>query len=226
MRRPRYSHCPEGQSFVPGRTGMLVPVHTPALGADCKCAPCRQQRIWTPERRAARSVAYRAKVAAGVQFGTRRPKSLASRWTPEQEQALVSLLGTMDTAGIAAELTRRFGYPRTVIAVRERIKVRKLSRLTVRPWSRQEVARALGVSIERVRGWVRRGWLSGTPWRLGGGQRPDHVSQVFAMADVERLVRERPGLVRPDRVRHAGLRTLLIGQSRHLERVGYQGVAV
>lgn len=200
-----------------GARGKRVPIHTPGLKDACRCGPCRQAGRWTPEARAARSAEYRAKVAAGVQFGTRKPKRLASRWTPEQEQALVSLLGTMDTAGIAAELTRRFGWPRTVIAVRERIKVRKLSRLMVRPWSRQDVARQLGVSYERVRDWVRSGRLTGTPWHLGGGQRADHISHVFSVADVERLLRESPGLVPPAQIRHAGLKTLAVGLSRRLE---------
>lgn len=219
-RRPRNSRCPEGQQFVMGGRGILVPVHTVKLGPACRCGPCRQDGRWTPEARAARSAEYRAKVAAGVQFGTRGTKRIASRWTPEQEQALAALLGTMDTAGIAGELTRRFSYPRTEIAVRERIKVLGLSRLTVRPWSRQEVARALGVSYERVRDWTRIGWLTGTPWRLGGGQRAAHISQTFSVADVERLLRARPDLVDVNRIRHSGLRTLVQGLSRGMERAG------
>jgi hypothetical protein len=210
MRRPRHSHCPEGQDFVTGKHGKLVPIHTPKLGGTCRCGPCRQRRLWTPERRAARSAAYKGRCLRPP-----GPQKIASRWTPDQEAALVSLLGTMDTAGIAAELTRRFGWPRTVTAVRERIKVRKLSRLTVRPWSQMEVARILGVGYERVRGWVRQGWLTGTPWHLGGGQRPDALSQAFTVADVERLLRARPGLVRLDQIRHGGLKTLAQGLHRH-----------
>lgn len=208
-KRPRYSLCPRGQQFVPNRTGMLMPTHTPGLGDACKCASCRQRRLWTPERRAARSAAMQ-----GRRIGPTTPRKIASRWTPAQERTLAALLGTMDTTGIAAELTRRFGYPRTVTAVRERIKVLGLSRLTVRPWSRLDVARQLGVGDGVVRGWVRLGWLTGTPWRLGGGRRPDHVSQAFTVADVERLIRLHPTLVSPSQVRHPGLRTLVLALSR------------
>lgn len=214
-RRPRYSHCPEGQQFVVGKRDKLVPIHTPALGDACRCAPCRQCLIWTPERRAAVSARVRGRKAPH-----RKRPSIASRWLPEHEQALVALLGTMDTAGIAAELTRRFGWPRTETAVRERIKVRKLSRLTVRPWSQAEVAWQLGVGYERVRGWVRSGWLTGTPWKLGGGHAANKISQVFSVADVERLLRERPGLAPAEGIRHAGLKTLAVALSRRLERTG------
>lgn len=225
VRRPRYSRCPEGQSFVPGTGGKLLPAHTPSLGARCRCASCRQAGRWTPEARAARSAEYRAKVADGVQFGTKGPKRIASRWLPEHEQTLVALLGTMDTASIADELTRRFGWPRTEIAVRERIKVRRLSRLTVRPWSQREVARVLGVGYEQVRGWVRRGWLTGTPWKLGGGQRPGAISQTFTVADIERLLRERPSLARVETVRHPSLRTLLMALSRRPAGHSYEAVS-
>lgn len=198
-----------------GSRGKLVPIHTPKLAAECHCGRCRQARIWTPERRAAVSDRVRARPKT-----RRKSPSIASRWTPAQEQALVALMGTMDTAGIAAELTRRFGWPRTVIAVRERIKVRKLSRLTVRPWSQVEVAWQLGVGYEKVRTWVRRGWLVGTPWRLGGGHRQDAVSQAFTVADVECFMRAHPELVQADRIRHAGIRTLAVALSRRLERTG------
>lgn len=196
-----------------GAHGKLVPIHTPTLGADCHCGPCRQRRLWTPERRAAASARMRE-----IAKRPRKSPSIARRWLPEHEQTLASLLGTMDTAGIAAELTRRFGWPRTQVAVRERIKVRKLSRLTVRPWSQVEVAWQLGVGYERVRTWVRRGWLTGTPWHLGGGHRQNAVSQAFTVADVERLIRERPDLVRAAQIRHSGLRTLAVALSRRLDR--------
>jgi hypothetical protein len=208
------SRCPAGQHVAVSRNGKRFPVHTAKLGAACCCGACRSQRIWTPERRAGRSAEYRAKVAAGVQFGSRRPKAIASRWQPEQDQALAGLLGTMDTAGIAAELTRRFGYPRTETAVRERIKRRKLSRLSVRPWSQREVAWVLNVGYERIRAWVRRGWLTGTPWRLGGGQRKAAISQTFTVADVERFLRAHPTLAQPQTIRHAGLKTLALALSR------------
>ena len=210
MKRPRYSRCPEGQDFVVGRSGRLVPIHTQKLGSACRCGPCRQAGKWTPEARAARSAAYKGRCLRPP-----GPQKIASRWTPEQEAALSALLGRGDTAWIAAELTRRFTYPRTVTAVRERIKVLGLSRLSVRPWSAREVAYQLGVSYERVqREWVRLGWLIGTPWHLGGGQRKAAVSQAFTVADVERLLRARPDVVQVEHVRHPGLRTLVIGLRR------------
>lgn len=213
MRRPKRSHCPSGQQFVVGRLGKLTPVHTLGLDGGCRCSSCRQAGRWTPEARAARSAAYKGRCLRPP-----GPQNIASRWLPEHEHVLKSLLGTMDTAGIAAELTRRFGWPRTDTAVRERIKVKGWSRLMVRPWSRADVARALGVSYERVRDWVRAGRLTGTPWHLGGGQRKDHVSQVFAVSDVERFIRAYPELVRADQVRHPGLRTLALALSRRLDR--------
>lgn len=220
MKRPRRSRCPAEQQFVTGRSGRLTPVHTQSLGSACRCGPCRQSGRWTPEARAARSAEYRTKAAAGVTFGTRGPKRIASRWLPEHERALVDLLGRMDTAGIAAALTQQFGWPRTETAVRERIKVRKLSRLTVRPWSQREVAWQLGVGYERVRNWVRLGLLTGTPWKLGGGQRRAAISQVFSVADVERFLRAHPDLVRVFVIRHPVLRALMIALCRGLERAG------
>lgn len=152
----------------------------------------------------------------------RRPRkkpSIARRWLPEHERVLGELLGTMDTIEIAAELTRRFGYPRTNDAVRVRISVLGLSRLTVRPWSQLEVARILGIGYERIRGWVRCGWLTGTPWRLGGGQRRDNVSAAFTRADIERFFREHPGMVQPQQIQDSGLRTLAIGLGRRQEAI-------
>lgn len=191
-----------------GSRGKLVPVHTVKLGKDCRCGACRAARIWTPEARAARSADYRAKVAAGVRFGTTRPKSLACRWLPEHEAVLRDLLGTLDTETIAARLTERFGYPRTETAVRSRIKVLGLSRLTVRPWSKRELQRLLGLSEDTLDRYIALGMIAGTPWKLGGGKRKGNRSLAFMRADVERFIRAHPLCVQPVRIRDAGLRSL------------------
>jgi DNA-binding transcriptional MerR regulator len=189
-------------------------LHTPKLGSRCHCLGCCQRRWWTPERKAARSAEYRIKVAGGAQFGSHKPKRIACRWLPEHDTALGDLLGKGDVTWIAAELTRRFDWPRTEEAVRSRIKKLKLSRLTVRPWSCRELVRLLGVSDDTVRSWIVRGLLVGTPWRLGGGRRKGNVSQAFTRADVERFLRAHPGLVHPGRIRDAGLRALVEGVTR------------
>lgn len=203
MSRPRYSHCPEGQQFVPGRHGKRVPIHTPKLGDACRCGSCRMARIWTPERRAAASERMRARPKM-----RRKSPSIACRWLPEQEQTLAALLGTMDTAGIAEELTRRFGWPRTEIAVRQRIKVLGLSRLTVRPWSKRELWRLLGLSEDTLDRYIDRGMLTGTPWTLGGGKQKGNRSLTFTRSDVERFIRAHPSCVEPTRIRDAALSAL------------------
>lgn len=156
---------------------------------------------------AARSEATRAAWESGKVTAWGRRKK-ADYWTPEQDAALKALLGRFDTQTIAERLTERFGFPRTEGGVRARIKILKLSRLTVRPWSRAEVARALGVTYHVVSKWVALGALTGTPWKLGGGQRKGAVSQAFAVADVENFVRQYPTWVRPAKVRDPGLRSL------------------
>lgn len=214
MRRPKRSHCPEGQDFVVGRSGRLTPVHTPKLGARCTCGPCRGKRAWTPERSAARSAEYRARVAAGVQFGTHEPKDRADRWQPQHDALIRAMLGTADTTTIAEALTARFSWPRTTTSVRSRIKTLGLSRLAVRPRSRREVAHALGVSEELVLRWIEAGMLAGTPWRLGGGRRKDNISMAFSAADIERFLREHADLVHPERIRDRKLRALVEGLTR------------
>lgn len=212
--RPRYSRCPEGQEFVPGSKGKRVPVHTRKLGDRCRCGSCRTSRIWTPEARAQRSADYRAKVAAGIQFGSRGPKRIACRWTPEQDAALTALLGTMDTETLAAKLTERFVYPRTETAVRSRVKVLGLSRLSVRPWSKRETHRLLGITEDCLDRFIARGLIAGTPWKLGGGKRKGNRSVAFTRADLERFIREHPACVVPERIRDAGLRTLAASLTR------------
>lgn len=191
-----------------GSRRKLVPIHTPKLGAACKCGACRMARVWTPEAKAARSAEYRAKVAAGVRFGTTRPKAIACRWLPEHESALRAMLGTLDTETIAARLTERFGYPRTETAVRSRIKVLGLSRLAVRPWSKRELWRLLGLTEDRLDRYIERGMISGTPWKMGGGKRKGNRSPAFARADVERFIRTHPLCLTPSLIRDAGLRSL------------------
>lgn len=206
-RRPRYSHCPEGQEFVPGRGGKLVPVHTRTLGDACRCGACRQRRIWTPERRAARSAEIKQQYADGRRQGRRRP-AIACRWLPEHEHALREMLGTLDTETIAARLTERFGWPRTETAVRSRIKLLGLSRLAVRPWSKRELWRLLGLTEDTLDRYIKHGLIAGTPWKLGGGKRKGHRSVAFTRADVERFIRAHPLCVETGRIRDPGLRAL------------------
>lgn len=205
--RPRHSRCPEGQAFVPGRHGKLVPAHTPNLGADCRCLPCRGKRQaarWTPELRAARSAAY-----TGRSFRPRAPKrAKADVWTPQQDDALRALLGKGDRFWIAEQLTARFQCPRTATAVHVRIKKLGLSLLTVRPLSRFEVGRSLGVSDALAERWVHDGLLVGIPWHFGGGQRRGHVSQAFAREHVEAFLRAHVDQVAVGRIRDRGFRAL------------------
>ena len=217
--RPRISHCPPGQEFVRAHiTGKLKPIHTPRLKSRCHCAPCRARRIWTPERRAAAGERNRARAAGGFQFGARkdgRPRRAKSDvWTPQQDAALDALLGQADTWTIAEILTERFGVARTHTAVVNRIKRRGLSLLVVRPWSRRELVRLLGVSDETLVEWIERGLLIGIAWRFGGGLKLDHVSAAYPRSAVERFVRAHPELLNADRVRDSGLRLLLRSLTR------------
>lgn len=191
-----------------GAKRKLVPIHTPKLGAACKCGACRMARVWTPEAKASRSAEYRAKVEAGVRFGTTRPKQIACRWLPEHESVLRDLLGTLDTETIAARLTERFGYPRTETAVRSRIKVLGLSSLAVRPWSKRELWRLLGLTEDRLDRYIALGMIAGTSWKMGGGKRKGNRSVAFGRADVERFIRAHPLCLEPTRIRDAGLRSL------------------
>jgi hypothetical protein len=186
-----------------GAKGRLVPVHTPRLKDACRCGPCRQRTVWTPERRAAVSARQR-----GVKRPDRKRPSIACRWLPEHEHLLRELLGTVDTETIAACLTERFGWPRTEQAVRSRIKLLGLSRLTVRPWSKRELWRLLGLTEDRLDRYLALGMISGTPWKLGGGKRKGNRSVAFTRADVERFIRAHPACVVPSAIRDGGLRTL------------------
>lgn len=205
--RPRRSRCPEGQAFVPSRHGKLVPAHTPSIGAACRCLHChgkRQAARWTPEMRAARSAAY-----TGRTFTPRSPKrAKADVWTPQHDDALRALLGKGDRFWIAEQLTARFQCPRTDEAVQSRIKKLGLSRLAVRPLSRLEVGRALGVGDALAERWVREGLLVGIPWHFGGGKRKANVSQAFAREHVEAFLRAHVDQVAVDRIRDRGFRAL------------------
>lgn len=200
-----------------GEAGKLVPVHTSRLQGICKCGRCRGQRIWTPERKAAKSSLYRAMVAAGIRFGSAPGavrKAHGTIWLPQHDAALKDLIGTMDVASIAVELSRRFPPPRTETAVKNRVKKLRLSLLAVRPWTVRELARMLGVCDDTVRAWMAAGWLVGTPWKLGGGQKKGHRSQAFTRADVERFIRAHPDLLIAREIQDGKLRVLLEGLTR------------
>jgi len=166
--------------------------------------------------RAARAAAY-----TGRSFVPRAPKrAKANVWTPQQDDALRALLGKGDRFWIAEQLTARFQCPRTATAVHVRIKKLGLSLLTVRPLSRVEVGRALGVGDALAERWVRDGLLVGIPWHFGGGQRRGNVSQAFGREHVESFLRAHVDQVAVERIRDRGFRVLAEALTRGARAVG------
>lgn len=118
-------------------------------------------------------------------------------WNPEQDDALRQLAGTMPLADVAAELSRRFGVPRTVAAVRIRCKRLGVS-AWARGWSLRDLERFAGVDHRViVRWWIEPGLLRARRW---DGRGP-HAGWWIDVAEIERFVREAPWAYDPARLR-------------------------
>ena len=207
--RPADSRCPAGQEFSRDRRGAMRPVHTPALRGACRCPACNQRRAWTSSRKREHKTRMRRWWAQeGARLRGRPRKRTGNEWTEEQIGALRELLGTMDLQAIADTLNRRFGTRRTDAAISDRLAILGISRWDTRPHSVPEVARMLGTSKDRVRGWIRSGALVGMPWRTTGWRKHGVIGQAFTDAHLERFVRDHLDLLRVDRIRNVRLRRL------------------
>lgn len=115
-------------------------------------------------------------------------RPMGDQWMPDQDDALRRLAGTAPIDEVAAELTRRFGIPRTVPAVRIRCK-----RLGISAWAHGypmcELGALFGLGHRAVvRWWVAPGLLPARRW---SGRGPN-AGWWFEPVDVERFVREHP----------------------------------
>jgi hypothetical protein len=142
-----------------------------------------KRRALTPDEREQRRQWMRH-AWADDRFANRKQGLHPRHWTPEQDQALAVLAGTMPIDEIAAELECRFYLARTRPAIRIRAKRLGIS-LWQHGYSLQAMTRAFGVDHRVIkRFWVTPGHLQGRRWK---GRGPND-GWWFERADVEQFV--------------------------------------
>jgi hypothetical protein len=134
----------------------------------------------------------------------------ASHWQPEHDAMLRELVGRHDVPTVARLLTERTVVPRTVSAVKHRLKRLGVFILDHRPYTTGEVARMLGMSrTNLLETWVGTGRLRGTRWQ--GGQ---HGMLTYTRTEVEAFVREHAESLNVERIRDGGLKALAVAVLR------------
>jgi hypothetical protein len=154
-----------------------------------------KRRPLTPAERAERSEQMRRAWRDG-RFANRRKAHHPRHWTPEQDQALTALAGTMPIAEVAAEMERRFYLSRTLPSLRIRAKRLGLS-LWQGGYSLREIERVFGTPHHTITPlWIEAGHLTGYRWKARG----PNPGWWFEAAEVERFVRECGWLYHPDKM--------------------------
>jgi hypothetical protein len=146
------------------------PPHTGA--ADCHCPRCRITRAWRAGRFAGR------RLGRPVRWDV---------WRPAEDAALRELAGQLPTAEIAVRLGARFGYQRTEVAIRLRLKRLGLTATLVHVNARG-AGYLFGVDGHTILSWIRRGWLGARQIRPGVAG----SSWIITAPDLERLITTRP----------------------------------
>lgn len=150
----------EGQRMDVDRAGRRRLVHTAELGPHCRCRGC------------------------GIKRSGRRADG--RRWTPEQDEALAALYGTMAVAAVAAELNRRFHTRRSETGTYNRAADLGLS-ATAKSWAAYALAVTLGVAPGTVYGWCDEGLLASFSTRRAGRSMP---MRRILKSEAERFVAE------------------------------------
>lgn len=164
---------------------------TPVVGVKAQGYPCRD----APGGRCfCRCHAVRFAAQAS------RKKTRSDAWTFLQDEMIRVLISeALDAPAIAERLTDHFGIRRGVDAVRRRVAHLGLS-LRDGWWSRSDVARMLGISVQRMQRLERQGYL---------GVHPHGRWRRVKEADIEAFVREHAGaLFDPRRVKDPRFKTL------------------
>lgn len=142
------------------------------LDATCgDCPRCRMRRAW-----------------ADGKFAARRKPVRGDHWTPEEDDQLRAIAGTVPCEQLADAWRDRTGIARTFHALRIRAK-----RIGVSMWARgmslTEVEMLFRLDHRAIeRNWIRTGELPSKRW---GGRGPN-AGWWFETADVERFIRDRP----------------------------------
>jgi hypothetical protein len=130
-------------------------------------------------------------------FANRRKARHPRHWTPDQDDALRTLAGTMPVEEIAEELERRFYLTRTVPSLRIRAK-----RLGISLWqggySLREIESIFGTPHHTISPlWIEAGHLKGYRWKARG----PNPGWWFERSEAERFVRECGWLYHLDKMR-------------------------
>lgn len=107
-------------------------------------------------------------------------------WSDEQSNRLIELAGTRDVSELAACLSREFGVPRTVAAVRIQAKRLSIS-LVRRGYTLRDLEKVFGADHKKiVKFWLEPGYLVGERCF----QRGPHPGWLVSVASLERFVRD------------------------------------
>lgn len=137
---------------------------------DCgACRSCKLRQAW-----------------ADGKFAGKRKSMRGDHWTPEQDDQLRAIVGTVPWEQLAAVWLERTSIPRTAVALRIRSKRIGVS-TWAQGWSMRDLERVFGVSHHTiVRHWITLGHLVGTRW---SGRGPN-AGWWFDRSEIERFVHE------------------------------------